>query len=71
MEHTVNGELKLMLKNLLELMLGAMYVLSVALSAQLLFHLIVDSHVDVTMLLLTISTLLSVPLLALLTGTRI
>lgn len=60
-----------MLRNLLELMLGGMYVLSVAMSAQLLFHLIVDSHVDATMLLLTISTLLSVPLLASLTGTRI
>tara|TARA_R110002153_G_scaffold41947_3_gene119499 strand:- start:6668 stop:6883 length:216 start_codon:yes stop_codon:yes gene_type:complete len=51
-EHIVNGELKRMLKNLLEFLQGGMYALSVVMLAQLLYLLWMDRSVEGTMLLL-------------------
>jgi len=59
-ERIVNGVSKLMLRNLLEFLLGGTYVLVVVLSALLLCHLLgVSQDVGIMLLLITL-TLLSI-----------
>jgi hypothetical protein len=69
-EHIVNGELKLMLRNLLELMWGATYVLVVATLAQLLCLPFKGRSGEEIMLLLIILILLFVLDEATSTGTH-
>ena len=58
-----------MLKNLLELVMGAMYVLGVMSLVLLPYHIYTDKNVEGTMLLLTTSVLLLILLRGSSTGT--